>query len=135
MLGSLNATQLSQQRFREVARIAGLVFQGYPGQPKSNRQLQASSSLFFEVFRKHDSGNLLLTQAQREVLEQELELTRLRETLDELHGRRIALREVKRATPFGFALMVERFREKVSTEKLSDRVARMVRELEKAAAV
>ncbi|MFN3792043.1 ligase-associated DNA damage response DEXH box helicase [Massilia sp.] len=134
VLGSLNATQLSQQRFREVARIAGLVFQGYPGQPKSNRQLQASSSLFFEVFRKHDAGNLLLTQAQREVLEQELELTRLRETLVELHGRRVAYREVKRATPFGFALMVERFREKVSTEKLSDRVARMVRELEKAAA-
>ena len=134
VLESLNATQLSQQRFREVARIAGLVFQGYPGQPKSTRQVQASSSLFFEVFRKHDRGNLLLTQAEREVLEQELELTRLRDTLVELHARRIAYREVKRATPFGFALMVERFREKVSTEKLSDRVARMVRELEKAAA-
>jgi ATP-dependent Lhr-like helicase len=135
VLDSLNATQLSQQRFREVARIAGLVFQGYPGQHKSMRQVQASSSLFFEVFRKHDSGNLLLTQAEREVLEQELELTRLRDTLRELHGRRIAYREVKRATPFGFPLMVERFREKVSTEKLSDRVARMVRELEKAAEV
>lgn len=134
VLESLNATQLSQQRFREVARIAGLVFQGYPGQPKSTRQIQASSSLFFEVFRKHDAGNLLLTQAQREVLEQELELTRLRDTLVELHARKIAYREVRRATPFGFALMVERFREKVSTEKLTDRVARMVRELEKAAA-
>lgn len=134
VIDSLNATQLSQQRFREVARIAGLVFQGYPGQPKSNRQLQASSSLFFEVFRKHDAGNLLLTQAEREVMEQELELTRLRDTLRELHGRRIAYCEVKRATPFGFALMVERFREKVSTEKLNDRVARMLRELEKAAA-
>ena len=135
VLDSLNATQLSQQRFREVARIAGLVFQGYPGQPKSNRQVQASSSLFFEVFRKHDAANLLLTQAQREVLEQELELTRLRDTLIELHGRILAYGEVRRATPFGFALMVERFREKVSTEKLSDRVARMVRELEKAAAI
>jgi ATP-dependent Lhr-like helicase len=134
VLDSLNATQLSQQRFREVARIAGLVFQGYPGQHKSMRQVQASSSLFFEVFRKHDSANLLLTQAEREVLEQELELTRLRDTLVELHARRVAYREVKRATPFGFPLMVERFREKVSTEKLSDRVARMVRELEKAAA-
>jgi ATP-dependent Lhr-like helicase len=134
VLDSLNATQLSQQRFREVARIAGLVFQGYPGQPKSTRQVQASSSLFFEVFRKHDAGNLLLTQAQREVLEQELELTRLRDTLTELHGRAVAFREVRRATPFAFGLMVERFREKVSTEKLSDRVARMVRELEKAAA-
>ncbi|WP_332848184.1 ligase-associated DNA damage response DEXH box helicase [Massilia sp. S19_KUP03_FR1] len=135
VLASLNATQLSQQRFREVARIAGLVFQGYPGQPKSNRQVQASSSLFFEVFRKHDAANLLLTQAQREVLEQELELTRLNDTLVELHGRKLAYCEVRRATPFGFALMVERFREKVSTEKLSDRVARMVRELEKAAAI
>jgi ATP-dependent Lhr-like helicase len=134
VLASLNATQLSQQRFREVARIAGLVFQGYPGQPKSNRQLQASSSLFFEVFRKHDMRNLLLTQAQREVMEQELELTRLRATLGELQARRIALHATRRATPFGFALMVEMFREKVSTEKLNDRVARLLRELEQAAA-
>ncbi len=133
VLESLNATQLSQQRFREVARIAGLVFQGYPGQPKSARQVQASSSLFFEVFRKHDAGNLLLTQAQREVMEQELELTRLRDTLTELHGRAVAHCAVLRATPFGFALMVERFREKLTTEKLSDRVSRMLRELEKAA--
>jgi ATP-dependent Lhr-like helicase len=95
--------------------------------------LQASSSLFFEVFRKHDAGNLLLTQAQREVLEQELELTRLRDTLLELQQRELNLHETKRATPFAFPLMVERFREKLSTEKLSDRVARMVRELEEAA--
>jgi ATP-dependent Lhr-like helicase len=133
VLESLNATQLSQQRFREVARIAGLVFQGYPGQPKSAHQIQASSSLFFEVFRKHDAGNLLLTQAQREVLEQELELTRLRDTLNALQARTLAYGDVARATPFGFALMVERFREKLTTEKLSDRVARMLRELEKAA--
>ena len=72
--------------------------------------------------------------SEREVLEQELELTRLRDTLHELHARKVAFRAVRRVTPFGFALMVERFREKVSTEKLSDRVARMVRELEKAAA-
>lgn len=134
VLASLNATELSQRRFREIARIAGLVFQGYPGQPKSARQLQASSSLFFEVFRKHDAGNLLLTQAQREVLEQELELTRLRATLLELQGRRIAFKPTKRATPFGFGLMVERFREKLTTEKLADRIGRLLRELEKAAA-
>jgi len=134
VLASLNATELSQRRFREIARIAGLVFQGYPGQPKSARQLQASSSLFFEVFRKHDAANLLLTQAQREVLEQELELTRLRATLRELHGRRISLQALERASPFAFGLMVERFREQLTTEKLSDRVARLVSALEKAAA-
>jgi ATP-dependent Lhr-like helicase len=134
VLASLNASELSQRRFREIARIAGLIFGGYPGQPKSNRQLQASSSLFYEVFKKHDAGNLLLTQAQREVLEQELEVGRLRETLEMLHAREIAFFIVRRATPFAFPLMVERYREKLSTEKLSDRVARMVRELEKAAA-
>jgi len=68
------------------------------------------------------------------VLEQELELTRLRETLEELQRRRIAFHEVRRPTPFGFALMVELFREKLSTEKLGDRIQRMLRELEKAAA-
>ncbi|MBV7535763.1 ligase-associated DNA damage response DEXH box helicase [Duganella sp. sic0402] len=133
VLASLNATELSQRRFREIARIAGLVFQGYPGQGKSARQLQASASLFFAVFSQHDAGNLLLTQAQREVLEQELELGRLRATLLELQARSVRFHAIKRATPFGFALMVERFREKLSTEKLSDRVARLVRELEKAA--
>jgi ATP-dependent Lhr-like helicase len=134
VLASLNAMELSQRRFREIARIAGLVFQGYPGQPKSARQLQASSSLFFEVFRKHDAANLLLTQAQREVLEQELELTRLRATLRELHGRQLAPQPLERASPFAFGLMVERFREQLTTEKLSDRVARLVLALEKAAA-
>ncbi|TFW20214.1 ligase-associated DNA damage response DEXH box helicase [Duganella callida] len=133
VLASLNATELSQRRFREIARIAGLVFQGYPGQGKSARQLQASSQLFFAVFSQHDAGNLLLTQAQREVLEQELELGRLRATLMELQSRSVQFHVIQRATPFGFALMVERFREKLSTEKLSDRVARLVRALEKAA--
>lgn len=135
VLASLNAAELAQRRFREIARISGLLFQGYPHQRKSSRQLQASSSLFYEVFRKHDAGNLLLTQAQREVLEQELELSRLRETLAEMRSRTLAFHAVPRATPFAFPLMVERFREKLSTEKLSDRVARMVRELENAAAL
>jgi ATP-dependent Lhr-like helicase len=134
VLASLNAAELAQRRFREIARISGLLFQGYPHQKKSSRQLQASSSLFYEVFRKHDAGNLLLTQAQREVLEQELDLSRLRATLAEMRSRSPAFHAVARATPFGFPLMVERFREKLSTEKLSDRIARMVRELENAAA-
>ncbi|MEC4718879.1 ligase-associated DNA damage response DEXH box helicase [Noviherbaspirillum sp. CPCC 100848] len=133
VLASLNATELAQRRFREIARIAGLIFQGFPGQPKSTRQLQASSSLFFEVFRKHDAGNLLLTQAQREVLEQELELSRLRAALDDMRRRSLHFYTTRKPTPFAFPLMVERLREKLSNEKLSDRVARMLRELEKAA--
>ena len=48
---------------RDRAR-RGLISQGFPGQPKSTRQLQASSALFYEVFRKYDEGNLLLGQAR-----------------------------------------------------------------------
>jgi len=133
VLASLNAGELAQRRFREIARVAGLVFQGFPGQPKSTRQLQASSQLFYEVFRRYDAGNLLLTQAEREVLEQELDLARLRAALARMRTMRLAYRHLQQPTPFAFALLVERLREQVSTEELADRIARMVAELERRA--
>ena len=132
VLASLNSGQLAQRRFREIARVAGLVFGGYPGAPKSLRQLQASSSLFFEVFRKYDAGNRLLGQAQSEVLSQELELSRLAATLQTL----AALPQVRVAlaapSPFALPLMVERLREQLSTEKLKDRLDRLLAQSEAA---
>jgi len=133
VLASLNAGELAQRRFREIARVSGLVFPGYPGAHKGARQLQASSGLFFEVLRTHDPENLLLAQAEREVLEQELELGRLREALLHVATTPLKIVTVARPTPLAFPLLVERFREKLSTEKLADRVARMLRDLEKAA--
>ncbi|MFY1664638.1 ligase-associated DNA damage response DEXH box helicase [Pseudomonas sp. Pseu.R1] len=133
ILASLNAGELALRRFREIARIAGLVFSGYPGAPKSNRQLQASSGLFFEVFKQYDAGNLLLTQAQEEVLRQELDLARLEHALRRINESTLDLHLIKRPTPMAFPLLVERMRESLSTEKLSDRIARMVGDLEKAA--
>jgi ATP-dependent Lhr-like helicase len=133
VLASLNAGELAQRRFREIARVSGLVFQGFPGAAKSTRQLQASSGLFYQVFRNHDPDNMLLTQAEREVMSQELDLGRLRQALERLQNSRIVHRVLAKTTPFAFPLLVERMREKLSTEKLADRVARMLRDLEKAA--
>jgi ATP-dependent Lhr-like helicase len=113
--------------------VAGLVFTGYPGAPKSTKQLQASSSLFFEVFKKYDAGNLLLTQAQTEVLSQELDIGRLRATLQRLAGLAVERVDLKVPSPFSLPLMVERLREKLTTEKLADRLARIVRDAERAA--
>jgi len=113
--------------------VAGLIFQGYPGAHKSARQLQASSSLFYEVFRKHDPANLLLGQAEREVLMQELDAHRLADTLARLAALRLDLHALKRPSPLAFPLVVEFLREKLSTEKLADRIARMLAELEAAA--
>jgi ATP-dependent Lhr-like helicase len=133
VLGSLNAGEMAQRRFREIARISGLVFVGFPGASRSARQLQASSSLFYDVFKKYDPDNLLLSQAQQEVLRQELDVQRLGETLAHLQTLRLDLHHIRRPTPFAFPLMVERFRESLSSEKLADRIARMVAELEQAA--
>ncbi|WP_417778907.1 ligase-associated DNA damage response DEXH box helicase [Stutzerimonas xanthomarina] len=133
VLASLNAGELARRRFREIARIAGLVFSGYPGAQKSARQLQASSGLFFDVFRQYDPANLLLTQAEEEVLRQELEVERLEQTLNRLQQRELDVHVVKRTTPLAFPLMVERFRESMTSEKLADRIRRMVAELDKAA--
>jgi len=133
VLASLNSSELAQRRFREIARVSGLVFSGYPGAPKSMRQLQASSGLFYEVFRKYDAGNLLLTQAQAEVLSQELDIERLAATLRRLAQRRLDFVELKAPSPFSLPLMVERLREKLSNEKLADRLERIVRDAERIA--
>ncbi|MDD2112895.1 ligase-associated DNA damage response DEXH box helicase [Pseudomonas asiatica] len=133
VLASLNAGEMALRRFREIAQIAGLVFGGYPAAQKSLRQIQASSGLFYEVFRKHDAGNLLLAQARDEVLNEELEIERLHRQLLKMGQLRLELRQLERPGPLAFALLVEGMRETLSTEKLADRIARMVAELNSAA--
>jgi len=133
LLASLNSSELAKRRFRDIAQISGLVFQGHPGSHKSTRQIQASSSLFYQVFRDHDSENLLLAQAETEVMLQELEVGRIAAALAEMQRSRVALHVLERPSPFAFPLIIERLRERISTAKLSDRVARMLAELERAA--
>jgi ATP-dependent Lhr-like helicase len=133
VLDSLNSGELAMRRFREIARVAGLLFPGFPGAARGTRQLQASASLFWEVFVKHDAGNLLLDQARREVLERELEIDRLRSALGRMATRELRWTDLQRPSPFAFPLMVERMRERLSTEKLSDRLARLVADLERSA--
>jgi ATP-dependent Lhr-like helicase len=133
MLASLNAAELSKRQFREIARVAGLVFQGYPGQPKTNRQVQATSGLIYEVFARWDPANPLLGQAEREVLERQLEFSRLAEALRRMAAMPVVLRRTHKPTPFAFPIMVGRFREKLTSEKLADRVRRMQLEFDRAA--
>jgi ATP-dependent Lhr-like helicase len=130
---SLNATEMAKRQFREIARVAGLVFPGFPHSGKSARQLQASSGLFFDVFRRYDSGNMLLSQAHREVLERQLERTRLGHTLQRLANAKVVVTTPPRTPPLAFPLLIDRTRERVSSEKLADRIRRMQRALERAA--
>lgn len=128
---SLNAAELARRQFREIARVAGLVFTGYPGQQKSLKHVQASSGLLYDVFARYDPDNLLLLQAEREVLERQLEASRLGRVLARLEGSTVRLLDLDRPTPLAFPLLVDRTRGKISTEKLADRVRRMVAHLER----
>jgi ATP-dependent Lhr-like helicase len=130
---SLNATEMAKRQFRELARVAGLVFPGFPRAGKTAKQLQASSGLFFDVYMRNDPGNMLLSQAHREVLERQLESSRLGRTLERLSASRICITTPRKVTPFGFPLVVDRTRERVSTESLSDRIAKMHLQLDREA--
>jgi ATP-dependent helicase Lhr and Lhr-like helicase len=128
---SLNAAELARRQFREIARVAGLIFQGYPGQSKSMKQVQASSGLLYDVFSQHDEGNLLVRQAEREVLERQLEASRLGRVLERLSVSTVRVVDVERPTPLAFPLMVDITRAKLSSEKLADRVRKMTVAAEK----
>jgi len=133
IVAALNAAEMARRHFREVARVAGLVFTGFPGQGKSVRQLQASSGLLYDVFTRYDPANLLVQQARREVLEQQLEQSRMARTLARLEAATVQLIDVERPTPLAFPLLIDRTRETLSSEKLGDRVRRMTLALERAA--
>ncbi|MCY1559003.1 DEXH box helicase, DNA ligase-associated [compost metagenome] len=85
------------------------------------------------MFHKYDPQNKLLQQAEQELLSQELEIGRLRASLERMATQQLVLKPLERPTPFSFPLMVELFREKLSNENVADRIARMVEQLEKAA--
>ena len=129
---SLNAAELAKRQFREIARVAGLVFPGYPGQARSTKQMQVSTGLLFDVFARYDPENLLLEQARREVFERQLEQTRLRHALERLERARVVLVDVPRPTPFAFPLLADIAREQVSSEGLAERVRKMRLPLEEA---
>jgi ATP-dependent helicase Lhr and Lhr-like helicase len=122
---ALNAAELARRQFREIARVAGLVVIGGPNERRSTRQLQASSNLLYDVFQQYDPDNLLLAQARREVLDRQLDQQRLAAALQRIAGGPIRVERPKRPTPLAFPLLVERLRERVSSEQLADRVRKM----------
>lgn len=129
IVGALNHTEMAKRQFREIARIAGLVFGGYPGAPKSARNVHASSSLMYDVLERHDPTNRLLGQARREVLERHLEHTRLKACLRRLGGLCVQQVVLDKPSPLAFPLLFDRLRGELSTEDLAARLAAMSIEL------
>lgn len=133
IMQSMNSTEMAKKQFRQVARVAGLIQQGLPHRQKSSKHLMASSNLFFDVFCNYDPSNLLLEQARREVLEQQLDSERMMEAIYRIGESEIVIQTPPKFTPLGFPLLVDKLREHLSSESLAERVARMQKQLENAA--
>ncbi|MCW2259389.1 MULTISPECIES: ligase-associated DNA damage response DEXH box helicase [Sphingobacterium] len=122
---SINATEMAKRKFRDIACISGLVFQGYPGKYLKNKQIQSSSALFFDVFESYDPKNLLLRQAYDENFHYQLEEPRLLHALNRIQQSTIVLKWAERFTPFSFPIKVDSMRESMSSEELEARIEKM----------
>ncbi len=126
---SVNSTEMAKRKFRDIAVIGGLIFQGMPGEKQKARHLQSSASLLFKVFAEYEPNNILLKQAYNEVFDQQMEEARLRDMLRRIQQSKIVITVPQQLTPFCFPLKVDSIRENTSSEKLEDRVRRMQEKL------
>jgi ATP-dependent Lhr-like helicase len=134
ILAALNTGELAKRHFREIARIAGLLVPDRPGGYKTTRQLQASSSLFYDVFVEFDPQNLLLIQARREVLERHMEFARLKNALIQMIEKRFVVCETKHISPLAFPLWAESIAsQQLRFESATARIERLAQQLERAA--
>lgn len=125
LIEALNLTQMARQKFREIARVSGLLHPGHPGARKSARQLQTSAGLLYDVLRRYEPNHPLIHQAERQALADLVDIDRLRDTLLRIAKAKRLVFQVKRPTPLGFPLLVERWGSKLSTESLADRIERL----------
>ncbi len=128
---SLNATEMARRKFRDVAVISGLVFTGYPDKLLKSKHLQSSSQLIFNVFKEYEPDNLLFQQSYTETFEHQLEEGRLQLAMQRITEQNIIWKQCKKPTPFSFPIITDRLREKLSSEKLADRIRKMTMQLEK----
>ena len=127
---SINKSEMAKRKFRDIATISGLVFQGYPGKNISTKHLQSSSNILYQVFEEYDPENLLIKQAKEEVVTLQLDYTRLIDALRSIQKQEISLVRPIKFTPFSFPIMADRLREKLTSEKLSDRILKLQHQLE-----
>ena len=129
---SVNSAEMASRKFRDIAVIGGLIFQGYPGEQKKARHLQSSAGLLFRVFSEYEPNNILLRQAYQEVFDQQMEEVRLRNALQRIKESNIIITYPKQLTPFCFPIKVDDLnRNNLSSEKMEDRIKRMQAQLEK----
>ena len=122
---SINSTEMAKRKFRDIAVISGMVVQNFPGQQRSNKSLQASAGLIFNVLEEYEPNNLLIRQAYTEVFNQQLEEVRLTEAFRRISKSKIILKNATAFTPLSFPIKVDSLRSTLSSEDLDARIRKM----------
>ena len=127
----INISEMARRKFRDIAVIGGLVFQGTPSQPIKSKHLQSSSQLFYEVFKDYEPENLLYQQALEETFDHGMEQGRLIQAFERMAQQSLRWVKTHQPTPFSFPLITDRLRGKMSSESVEDRIRKMYLQLEK----
>lgn len=128
---SFNISEMARRKFRDIAVIGGLVFQGFPNKPIQAKHLQSGAQLFYEVFKDYEPDNLLYQQALTETYEHGMEEGRLQQAFERISEQSLCWMPTEHPTPFSFPIITDRLRGKMSSEKLEDRIKRMLKQLNK----
>lgn len=128
LFNSLNATEMAMRKFRDISIISGMIFPGYPGELKRSRHLQSSSALLFKVLREYDPSNVLLRQSYDEILYGQMENARMRGALLRIGNSKVIIRYTEKFSPFAFPIVVDSLRDRLTSERLSDRIKNMLAE-------
>ena len=122
---SINISEMARRRFRDIAVISGLVFQGFHNKPIKAKHLQSSSQLFYDVFKDYEPNNLLYQQALEETFDHGMERGRMTQVFENIQRQDIIWRDCSQPTPFSFPLITDRIRSKLSSESVEDRIKKM----------
>ena len=126
---SINISEMARRRFRDIAVISGLVFQGFPNAPIKSKHLQSGSQLFYDVFKDYESDNLLYQQALEETFDHGMERGRMFQVFERIAQQTVVWKSCSQPTPFSFPLITDRIRSKLSSETVEDRIKKMYHQL------
>lgn len=123
---SLNLSEFAMRKFRDIAAIAGLVFQGFPGAYKKAKDVHASTQLLFKVFKEYEPDNLLYKQSFTETFQEAVQEQRLRSCMESIEQKSIILKLCEKPSPLAFPILADRLRSSLSSENYDKRIQRMI---------
>lgn len=132
VISSINAAEMARRKFRDIAVISGMVIQNFPGQQRSNKSLQSSAGLIFQVLEDYDPDHFLVRQSYTEVFNMQLQEQRLVEAFKRIEKSKVILKFANSFTPLSFPIKVDSLRQTLSSEDLDSRIKRLVEQAKKA---